>query len=122
AGVRGSRLFGATCWQHCHPRNAGPGRVEGAGSCSHERDRGVHQPFAAQTGSPRVAAASAYDSRRRLSAGGRAMRLSIRWRLTFWNTLALAFVLMGFAALVYGLSARALYQQTDQRLASAWGR
>src|SRR5262245_52405846 len=47
------------------------------------------------------------------------MRLNIRWRLTFWNTLALAVVLVGFAALVYGLSSRALYQQTDQRLTSA---
>jgi heavy metal sensor kinase len=47
------------------------------------------------------------------------MRLSIRWRLTFWNTLALALVLVGFAGLVYGLSARALYQQTDQRLHAA---
>jgi heavy metal sensor kinase len=47
------------------------------------------------------------------------MRVSIRWRLMFWNALAFAFVLVGFAALVYGLSARALYQQTDQRLSSA---
>ena len=46
-------------------------------------------------------------------------RLSIRWRLTFWNTLALAVVLIGFAALIYALSARALYQQTDQRLRAA---
>src|SRR6516225_8970461 len=44
------------------------------------------------------------------------MRLSIRWRLTLWNTLALAAVLLGFAALVYGLLARALYQQTDRKL------
>jgi heavy metal sensor kinase len=42
--------------------------------------------------------------------------LSIRWRLTLWNTFALAVVLAGFAALVYGLLARALYEQTDQRL------
>jgi heavy metal sensor kinase len=42
--------------------------------------------------------------------------LSIRWRLTLWNTFALAVVLAGFAALVYGLLARALYQQIDQRL------
>jgi heavy metal sensor kinase len=33
-----------------------------------------------------------------------------------WNTLALAVVLAGFAALIYGLLARALYEQTDQRL------
>src|SRR5207245_635493 len=44
------------------------------------------------------------------------MRLSIRWRLTLWNTLALAVVLLGFAALVYGLLARALYQQLDRKL------
>src|SRR5262245_28102543 len=34
------------------------------------------------------------------------MALSIRWRLTLWNTLALALVLLAFAALVYGLVAR----------------
>ena len=34
------------------------------------------------------------------------MRLSIRWRLTLWNSLALAAVLAGFGALVYGLTAR----------------
>jgi len=45
-------------------------------------------------------------------------RLSIRWRLTLWITLALAVVLVGFAGLVYGLSARALYVQTDQRLSA----
>jgi heavy metal sensor kinase len=44
------------------------------------------------------------------------MNLSIRWRLTLWNTTALAVVLLGFAALVYGLVARALYQQVDSRL------
>src|SRR5438046_296791 len=44
------------------------------------------------------------------------MHLSIRWRLTLWITLALAVVLVGFAGLVYGLSARALYEQMDQRL------
>jgi heavy metal sensor kinase len=44
------------------------------------------------------------------------MRLSIRWRLTLWNTLALGLVLLGFAAAVYGLTARALYEQLDDRL------
>jgi heavy metal sensor kinase len=44
------------------------------------------------------------------------MRLSIRWRLTLWNSLALAFVLLGFAALVYGLLAHALYQHVDRKL------
>jgi heavy metal sensor kinase len=44
------------------------------------------------------------------------MRLSIRWRLTLWNTLALATVLLGFAGLVYALTAHALYEQTDRGL------
>jgi heavy metal sensor kinase len=44
------------------------------------------------------------------------MRLSIRWRLTLWNLLALGAVLVGFSALVYGLTARALYQQIDSNL------
>jgi heavy metal sensor kinase len=44
------------------------------------------------------------------------MRLSLRWRLTLWNTLALAVVLVGFSALVYGLAARALYQGLDRTL------
>ena len=42
--------------------------------------------------------------------------MSIRWRLTLWNTSALAVVLLGFSALVYGLMARGLYQQVDQAL------
>lgn len=46
------------------------------------------------------------------------MRWSIRWRLTLWNTLALAIVLLGFSALVYGLMARGLYQQVDHALLS----
>src|SRR5207247_7061180 len=48
------------------------------------------------------------------------MRWSIRWRLTLWNTLALAVVLAGFSALVYGLLARSLYQQIDQGLLAAF--
>jgi heavy metal sensor kinase len=44
------------------------------------------------------------------------MRLSIRWRLTLWNTLALAVVLLGFSALVYGLLAEALYERVDRSL------
>jgi heavy metal sensor kinase len=44
------------------------------------------------------------------------MSLSIRWRLTLWNMLALAAVLLGFAALVYGLLHHALYHQTDRKL------
>jgi heavy metal sensor kinase len=48
------------------------------------------------------------------------MRLSIRWRLTLWNTLAVSLVLLGFAALVYLLTARALYEQTDRALAGGY--
>ena len=44
------------------------------------------------------------------------MRVSIRWRLTLWNTLALAVMLACFAALVYGLLRHALYEQTDRAL------
>jgi heavy metal sensor kinase len=44
------------------------------------------------------------------------MTLSIRWRLTLWNTLTLALVLVGFSALVYFLLARSLYQRTDSLL------
>jgi heavy metal sensor kinase len=44
------------------------------------------------------------------------VRLSIRWRLTLWNTAALAVVLAGFSALVYGLLAHTLNQQTDRKL------
>jgi heavy metal sensor kinase len=49
------------------------------------------------------------------------VRLSIRWRLTLWNTLALAVVLACFAALVYALLRHALYQQTDRLLTAAVG-
>jgi heavy metal sensor kinase len=48
------------------------------------------------------------------------MRLSIRWRLTLWNTLALALVLAGFAALVYVLLAHSLYRQVDRKLLSGF--
>jgi heavy metal sensor kinase len=44
------------------------------------------------------------------------MRLSIRWRLTLWNTAALALGLASFAILVYGLVHRALHQRLDQQL------
>jgi heavy metal sensor kinase len=44
------------------------------------------------------------------------MALSIRWRLTLWNLLALAAVLLGFSALVHFLLVRALYQQLDGKL------
>ena len=46
------------------------------------------------------------------------VRLNIRWRLTLWNTLALAVVLTSFAALVYGLLRHALLEQTDRVLQS----
>jgi heavy metal sensor kinase len=48
------------------------------------------------------------------------VRLSIRWRLTLWNTLGLAVMLLAFAALVYGLLRHALYEQTDRRLLGAY--
>jgi heavy metal sensor kinase len=46
------------------------------------------------------------------------LHLSIRWRLTLWNTVALAVVLLGFGALVYGLLAHALYERIDRTLLS----
>jgi heavy metal sensor kinase len=48
------------------------------------------------------------------------VRLSIRWRLTLWNTLALTVVLLGFAGMVYGLLRQALYEQVDHTLHTAW--
>jgi heavy metal sensor kinase len=48
------------------------------------------------------------------------VRLSIRWRLTLWNTLGLTVVLVGFAALVYGLLDRSLREQTDRKLLSGF--
>jgi heavy metal sensor kinase len=42
--------------------------------------------------------------------------LSIRWRLTLWNTMALAVVLLGFTGLVYGLMRHALYERIDRSL------
>jgi len=47
------------------------------------------------------------------------VRLSIRWRLTLWNTLGMALVLACFAALVYGLLRAALFEQTDRHLQTA---
>jgi heavy metal sensor kinase len=44
------------------------------------------------------------------------MRLNIRWRLTLWNTLALAVVLLGFSGLVFALLRHALYEQIDRTL------
>jgi heavy metal sensor kinase len=48
------------------------------------------------------------------------MALSIRWRLTIWNTSALAVVLVGFSALVYFLLAKSLYQRIDWLLLHEW--
>jgi heavy metal sensor kinase len=48
------------------------------------------------------------------------VRLSIRWRLTLWNTLALMVVLLGFAGMVYGLLRHALYEQVDHKLQAGW--
>jgi hypothetical protein len=44
------------------------------------------------------------------------VRYNIRWRLTLWNTLALALVLTSFAALIYGLLRHALLEQVDSLL------
>jgi two-component system, OmpR family, heavy metal sensor histidine kinase CusS len=49
------------------------------------------------------------------------MSLSIRWRLTLWNTLGLAVMLLVFAAMVYALLRHALYEQIDRKLQSALG-
>jgi heavy metal sensor kinase len=49
------------------------------------------------------------------------MRWSIRWRLTLWNLLAVAAVLLGFAGVVYGMLSHALYEQTDRTLLAALG-
>jgi heavy metal sensor kinase len=49
------------------------------------------------------------------------VRLSIRWRLTLWNTLAFAALLACFAGLVYALLRGALLAQLDRSLESALG-
>jgi two-component system, OmpR family, heavy metal sensor histidine kinase CusS len=46
--------------------------------------------------------------------------MSIRRRLTLWNALAFAVVLVGFAALVYLLVARSLRQQADRTAETAF--
>lgn len=48
------------------------------------------------------------------------MGLSIRWRLTLWNTLALAVVLLGFSAVVYAMLRHALYERVDHSLGSVF--
>ena len=46
--------------------------------------------------------------------------MSIRRRLTLWNALAFAAVLVGFAALVYLLVARSARQQADRTAETAF--
>jgi heavy metal sensor kinase len=46
------------------------------------------------------------------------IRWTIRWRLTLWNLVALAAVLLGFAGLVYGLVAHTLYENIDRSLSA----
>lgn len=45
-------------------------------------------------------------------------RLSIRWRLTLWNTLSVAALLVVCGLLVYGMLRQAMYGQVDQLLQS----
>ena len=47
------------------------------------------------------------------------MSLSIRWRLTLWNTLGLAVVQLAFAIVIYALLRHALYAQIYRRLQGA---
>lgn len=44
------------------------------------------------------------------------MKLSIRWRLTCWNTLAFATMLAGCGGLIYGMMRHALFAQVDRRI------
>jgi two-component system heavy metal sensor histidine kinase CusS len=48
------------------------------------------------------------------------VKRSIRWRLTVWNAVGVAVVLVGFAALVYGLAGRAFRQQADRTAADGF--
>src|SRR5258708_36044735 len=73
-----------------------------------------------ESGEARPAATHPHRAWPRLQPAGGAMSLSIRWRLTLWNTLALAVVLLGFAGMVYALLARALYEQTDHKLLAGY--
>src|SRR5262249_24977489 len=121
ARVRAARIPAAAQERRGHPRDARPGRVEGARLPPDQRRRGVRQLPAPQARTARQASPDPHRPEDRLlPAGGRAVRLSIRWRLTLCNALALAVVLLGFAALVYSLLTRALYQQWDRRLLAGW--
>src|SRR5205814_1317994 len=81
-----------------------------------QRHRRLHEPAAPQDGAARPAAAHPHAARPGLQSAGSCMHLSIRWRLTLWHSLALAGLLLGFAVLVYGLMAHALYEQVDRAL------
>jgi hypothetical protein len=48
------------------------------------------------------------------------VKMSIRVRLTLWNSLAFGVVLVGFAGLIYLLAARALRQQADRAAETAF--
>src|SRR5271168_1452672 len=48
------------------------------------------------------------------------MRLSIRWRLSLWNTAALAVVLTAFAAMIYYVLAREHFERIDRRIHGAF--
>jgi signal transduction histidine kinase len=43
-------------------------------------------------------------------------RLSIRWRIAFWNTAAFAVILLGFGLAIYGLLRKTHYDHVDRRL------
>jgi len=47
-------------------------------------------------------------------------RLSIRWRLTLWNTVALAVLLIAIGSLIYALLRHAMYEQLDRVLAAQY--
>lgn len=47
-------------------------------------------------------------------------RISIRWRITLWNTAAFAIVLVGFGCLVYELLRKTHYDQVDRGLSSRY--
>src|SRR5262249_12690631 len=94
-------------------RHARPGRLARAGPRPHQRHRRLHQPPPPQGGRTRPAFTHPHAPRRRLQPAGASMSLSIRWRLTLWNALALTVGLVAFSVLVYSLLAHALYEQVD---------
>src|SRR5262249_40868269 len=99
-----------------NPRYAGAGGLERAGICIDQCDRRVHQLPASQVGQAGEKTADSYIAWCRLQFGRGTMRLSIRWRLTLWNMLIMAVVLLAMGALVYGLLARNLYHRVDRSL------